>query len=90
MTEETVVEEIRKLVEENKAVIGTEKTIKELRTGRISKVFIAQNTNEEVKADLKKNSKISGIEVVELEIKNDEFGTICKKPFPISVLGRLK
>lgn len=83
-------EEIKKLVATPKGVVGTERTLKGMRAGKISKIFLAKNVKESTRSDIEAYAKIGNIEVVTLSLGNDELGTICKKPFAISVLGELR
>lgn len=83
-------EEIKKLVKTQKLIIGTDVTLKELKAGNISKVFAASNMKEDVRQDFKRYCDISKAEFIELDIDNTELGTICRKPFSISVLGQSK
>lgn len=78
---------IKKAIEEKKGVIGTDRTIKEMKNGNISKVYISSNCPEDVKDSLNHYGKLSGAEVVQLQYPNEEFAVICKKPFSISVMG---
>ena len=80
-------DEIKKYIKENKAIIGTEETIKGLKKGTIREVFLSANCPENVKETIQRYVKISSIKMNELDIPNDELGVICKKPFPISVLS---
>ncbi len=82
--------EIRKLLGTGKLVIGTERVIKGLKRGEITKVLITSNCPEDVKEDITNYAKISKAEVVQLKIPNDEMGVVCKKPFSISVAGIMK
>ena len=82
--------EIRKLLESNKIVIGTDEVMKLLKLGKISKVFITSNCPDSVKEDLEKYAGISKAEVVQLDIPNEELGVVCKKPFSISVAAIVK
>ena len=84
---EPILEEIKKALKENKVIIGTERSIKALRHGKVAKVLITSNCNEEVKSDLIHYCKIANVELVELQMPNDELGSFCKKPFAISVLS---
>ncbi len=81
------VEEIRKIVKEGKAVIGTSRVVKGLKLGKITKVFITSNCPLKIKKDIKHYAGISGAKVVQLKQPNTELGVLCKKPFSISVLG---
>ncbi len=85
-----VIAEIKKLIKEDKLVIGKDEVLKGLRTGKFEKVFLAKNCPAELKEDLEKYAPMSGVELVETDIQNTELGDICKKPFSIAVLGLLK
>ena len=82
--------EIKKNLKTKKMVLGTELTIKRLKQGKISKVFVSSNCPENVKKDLDYYSDVSQVPVEQLSIPNSELGTACKKPFSISVVGLLK
>jgi len=81
-------EEIRKLLKEEKLVIGTEKTIKSLKEDKVLRVFISKNCPSYVKQEIVSN--LSKAELVELEQNNQQLGTICKKPYSISVMSLLR
>lgn len=83
-------EEIRKSLTTKKLIIGSDETLKNIRKGKIAKVYVASNCSDEILRDLKRYSKISGFELLETKISNEELGAVCKKPFNISVLGLLK
>ena len=83
-------EEVKKLIATPKAIVGTQKTLKQMRAGKVSKVYLAKNVKESTKQDIDAYSKISKVEIVSLELSNTELGTICKKPYSISVLGESK
>ncbi|MFO8016818.1 MAG: ribosomal L7Ae/L30e/S12e/Gadd45 family protein [Candidatus Woesearchaeota archaeon] len=83
-------EDIKKLVKEGKVIIGKEKTLKGLKTGEVSKVFITSNCPEDAKDSVNHNADIGGAEVVQLDMPNDELGVVCRKPFSVSVLGVIK
>jgi len=82
-----VIDEIRKLLNTDKIVIGTERTLKLLRKGEVGKVFVSRNAEPEAKKDLEYYKKVGGVEVNLLEVNNEELGTICGKPFLVSVIG---
>lgn len=77
--------ELRKLINDKKAVLGTERVVKLLSAGKLSKVFITKNCPKEVRARIKDFS--GSAQLVELESTNEELGAMCKKPFHISVFG---
>ena len=84
------IKEIKRLLKTDEIIIGTDRTLKNLRRGHISRVFTASNCNQKVKADLIDYSRISNAELVELQYANEDLGVVCKKPFSISVISILK
>ena len=83
-------ETLRKTLRSEKAVIGTAVTLKMLKKEELAKIYIAHNCPENTKSDIMHYSKIANIEVEELGVLNNELGTICKKPFSVSVVGLMK
>ena len=68
-----------------KLIFGTDRVLKLLRNDKLLRVYLSRNCNVNVKQDIQLLGK--GVEVVELEYVNSEVGTICKKPFSVSVVG---
>ncbi len=81
------ISEIRKLLKEKNIIIGTDRTLKNLKLGKIKKVYLSFNCSETLSKSIKHYSELSKASVVKLKYPNDELGVLCKKPFPISVLG---
>jgi large subunit ribosomal protein L30e len=84
------ISEIKKILKEEKVVLGTKRTIENLKLGKIKRVYLSSNAPESVKEEIKNYSKISNVKVVQLKLPNDELGTACKKRFSISVFGVAK
>jgi len=80
-------DEVKKLAAAKKVVIGTERVMKMLRAGKISRVFVTSNCPKEVRENLERYASISKADVVQLDIPNDELGVVCKKQFSISIVG---
>ena len=80
-------EELKKLLKEGKAIIGTNRVMKNLKLGRLKEIYVASNCPHDTLDDIKHYSKLYNVKVNELKENNEELGTICKKPFSISVLG---
>ena len=80
-------EELKKLVASTKATVGTERTLKELKAGKLAKIYLAKNVSENTKNDVETYAKIANVEIVTLDVRNDELGVICRKPYSIAVLG---
>jgi len=81
------IDNIKKSLEKKEAIIGTERVIKGLKIGKLRLVYLTSNIPDSVKKDIEYYSKLSNAQIVYLDCPNDEFGTLCKKPFSISVLG---
>ncbi len=88
--ETEIVAELKKNLGKNKLVIGKDETLKNIKRGKIAKVYATNNIDVNVKEDLLFYSQNFGIELVELDFDQTQLGIICKKPFPISVVGLLK
>lgn len=81
------ISEIRKLLKEKKIIIGTGRTLKDLKLGKTSKIYLSTNCSEETLDTIKHYSKISKTSITKLKYPNDELGILCKKPYSISVLS---
>ena len=81
------VRELKNFLKTDKIVLGTEKTVKLLKSGAAEKVFLSSNCPEDVKKDIEYYAKLAGTALVYLKQPNDEVGTLCKKPYPVSVLS---
>lgn len=79
--------EIKKLLSNDKLVLGTNHVLKGLRQKNLSKVFVSNNCPQNVLDDVQGYAKLTNTEVVHLSIPNEELGTLCKKPFFVSLLG---
>lgn len=82
--------EIKKMMKAGNIIIGTERALKSLKLGKIQKIFLSSNCPAKIEKDINYYAWMAGAEAVKLEYPNDELGTICKKPFSISVLALLK
>ena len=75
------------LKQKNKVIIGTEKTLKLLKKGQLTIVYMSSNCPGHVKQDVEHYAKLHEIKIIKLNESNEELGVICKKPFSISILG---
>ena len=82
--------EIKKLIKAKNIVIGKERTLNNLKLGKVEKVIVSSNCAENVVNDLNHYSGLGKTETIKVNYLNDELGVICKKPFSISVLSILK
>jgi len=84
-----VVDEIKSYQKE-KIIIGSKRTIKYLKLGKISKVYLAKNVPKELLEDISYYARLSNVVVEQTDLSNAELGILLKKPFKISVIGILK
>lgn len=82
--------EIKKLIKAKNIVIGAERTIKNIKLGKVEKVIVSSNCAEKVIEDINYYSGLNKTETMKVDYSNDELGVICKKPFYISVFAILK
>lgn len=80
-------EELRRVLKEEKPIFGSELAIKRIKLGKVKKVFLASNCPKSVRDDIEHYAKMSKYEIVNLKEPNDEIALICKKPFAISVVS---
>ncbi len=85
-----MVTEIKKLMKDKKLIVGSDETLKGLRTGKLAKIYLADNCPASMREDIARYAGIDGVEIVETRMQNTELGDICKKPFAISVMGLQK
>jgi large subunit ribosomal protein L30e len=83
-------EEVRKLSGSGKLSFGTDQTLKGLRLGKISKIFVSENCPDDIKEQVTHLSKIGKIKVEMLDVSNEELGVACKKLFSVSIVGLKK
>ena len=79
--------DLKEALKDKKTIIGTKRTLKFLKLGKLRKVYIASNCPEDIKDDVDHYAKINDIDVINLKEDNEELGILCKKSFFISVLG---
>lgn len=82
--------EIKKLLGNEKLLIGADRVLKALRVNKIEKVFVSSNCNPNNLSDIKHYASFNKVVIEELDVPNDELGVICKKTFSVSTLGILR
>ena len=82
--------EIKKMLKAGNLVIGTERSMKNLKLGKVQTLLVSSNCPERIEKDINYYAGLSGAEIHKLDYPNDELSVICKKPFSISVLALLK
>lgn len=80
-------EEIRKLLEQDKLIIGHNAVRSAIKDGSCSQVLVASNAEPMRATSLRGFCSLSELECVDLELRNDVLGRTCRKPFSISFLA---
>lgn len=83
-------DKIKKLLNSDKLIFGTDRSYKEIARKNASEIILSSNVPADVEDDLKKYAGLSNIIISKIKLANDELGTFCKKPYPVSVLTILK
>ncbi|MBR9679120.1 MAG: 50S ribosomal protein L30e [Nanoarchaeota archaeon] len=81
------ISEIKTALKDGKAVLGWNKIERLIKSGAVKKLFVSVKSSEKVLEDVSYYSKIGGFVVEEFAGDTYELGVLCKKPFPVSVLG---
>ena len=68
-----------------KLILGIDNTIKKMRQSKVKKVYVSSNCHK--REELIDLGKLTGIEVVVVGENSADLGTLCKKPFSISVVS---
>jgi large subunit ribosomal protein L30e len=82
--------ELKDALKESKVVFGSKRTIKYLKLGDVKLIVIASNCPEDVKKDLERYTKMSGIKLENFDGTAKQLGIFCGKPFSIASLAIVK
>ena len=82
----TLVQDIQAALKAEKIVLGYKKSLEYLKSDTPKTVVIASNIQEDKRAEIGHNAKLSGVNVEVFEGNSKELGVICGKPFPVSAL----
>jgi large subunit ribosomal protein L30e len=78
---------VRLAVESGKVEFGANVGIKSGLLGNAKLFVIAGNTPKETKEKVEGYAKIAGTPIIEFDGSSVELGSVCGKPFPVSVLS---
>jgi len=82
-------DELKKLIEKEHYIVGGRMTLKLLKKGKISKIFISADCDRNFEDILKNDAENSKIPITFTGKTKEELGVLCKKPFTVSVLSFL-
>ncbi len=81
------VDTIQKSLAQDKAILGTKRTLKQLRANAIATVYVSKTLSDEMKSDIEHYASLTQTPVEYLAMDNEELSVVCKKPFRISVVS---
>jgi len=82
-------EEIRKTVESGKVVLGTDRSLKLLKAGKVKMVVVASNCPETVRKEVEYLSRVLGVPLLKYPGNSWELGEVLGKPFAVNVFSVL-
>ncbi len=84
-----MLEDLKNALKENKVILGSKRTIKYLKLGKVRMIVISNNCPENVKKDLEHYTKLTGIGLENFDGTAKQLGIVCGKPFSIATLAIL-
>ncbi len=79
--------DIRLAVDSGEVVVGSRDVIRTIKGNKSKLVIAAKNIDERSAMEVKHLAKISNLKVLDFEGSSTELGSICGKPFSVSVLS---
>ncbi len=79
--------EIRKAAETGRILFGTKRSLQAVKTGEAKLIIAASNIPQRTREDIEYYTNIAGIRTHYYEGTGVELGTLCGKPFVISVVA---
>jgi len=79
-------QELRMALTTGKVYLGSKMALKELKRGRARIAIVSSNCPESVKMKISQYSKLLNIPLLTHSKNSIDLGTLCGKPFPVSVI----
>lgn len=86
-TNQTLDTVIKFIVRTGEVVLGSKKTLKLVKLGKVKYVIMASNVPEELRYDIEYYSRLSNAKIIRFPGTNKELGTVIGKPFGVAVMG---
>ena len=83
----TQLNDFKKLLDDQKLVLGAQRTLKLLRQNKAAKVWLSANVDAATLDDIQHFASLNKVEVVQMQHSNVELGELCRKPFAVSVVS---
>lgn len=84
------VKEIERVTKGKSIVIGARRVIKLMKLGKIKKVILAKDLEQNIKGEIENIAKIFKVEIEENQKSRREIAEELKKPFAIGCIGIMK
>lgn len=79
--------EIRRTVDTGKVEFGSKSTLKNALNGKCKLIIVSENTEKESADEIKRVAKLSEIPTYDYKGSSLDLGSICGKPFPVSMIS---
>lgn len=79
-------EEIQSAIKNDKALLGYRESIKFIKLNQAKLIVMSNNLQEQIKNEILHIAKLSNSKYEIFDGNSKELGTVCGKPFPVSVL----
>jgi large subunit ribosomal protein L30e len=83
-------EDLREALKEKKVILGTDRTVKYLKLGKVKTIVVANNCPEETRKDLEHYTKLGEAQLEKFDGTAKQLGVLCGKPFSIATLAIVK
>jgi large subunit ribosomal protein L30e len=83
-------EDLREALKENKVILGTDRTVKCLKLGKVKMIVMASNCPDDVRKDLEQYTKLGEVKLEKFDGTAKQLGVFCGKPFSIATLAIVK
>ena len=83
-------ENLREALKENKVIIGTGRTSKYLKLGKVKMIVMASNCPDEIRKDIEQYTKLGEVKLEKFDGTAKQLGVFCGKPFSIATLAIVK
>jgi large subunit ribosomal protein L30e len=86
----SLTKQITLALKEGRVLFGIRSAKRAITSGKVETIVVASNCPVTLVSELENLSKISGFSLSSFDGSNTELGTLCRKPFPVSVLVVIK
>ncbi|MFX0067841.1 MAG: 50S ribosomal protein L30e [Promethearchaeota archaeon] len=78
---------LRIAIKSGKIIIGSKRTLEDMKKGRTKLIIIASNTPSEIAQDVEYYAKLSRVPIFVYPGSSWDLGSVCGKPFMVSTLA---